>query len=75
MSWNLQLQNLGDSKLTVNAKTLDGLGRGINGLIDDLLIYNRALSSEEVGQLYQQGAGSLDTDGDGLTDAWERGYG
>ncbi|NDB96825.1 MAG: hypothetical protein EBZ78_11815, partial [Verrucomicrobia bacterium] len=28
-----------------------------------------------MGQLYQQEAGNLDTDGDGLTDAWERGYG
>ena len=45
------------------------------GGLDDIRIYNRALSSAEVGQLYQQGAGTLDSDGDGLTDAWERGYG
>ncbi|NBS07435.1 MAG: DUF5011 domain-containing protein, partial [Verrucomicrobia bacterium] len=45
------------------------------GALDDVRIYNRALSSTEVGQLYQTEAGNLDTDGDGLTDAWERGYG
>ncbi|NBT49229.1 MAG: hypothetical protein EBT07_15700, partial [Actinobacteria bacterium] len=45
------------------------------GALDDIRIYNRALSLAEVGQFYQQEAGSLDSDGDGLTDAWERGYG
>jgi len=49
--------------------------RYFDGWIDDVRIYSRALSSNEVGQLYQNEAGSLDTDGDGLTDAWERGYG
>jgi hypothetical protein len=47
----------------------------LNGQIDDIRIYNRALTSAEVGQLYQEEVGSLDSDGDGLTDAWERGYG
>jgi hypothetical protein len=46
-----------------------------HGVIDDIRIYNRALSNAEVGQLYQSESGNLDTDGDGLTDAWERGYG
>jgi hypothetical protein len=45
------------------------------GNLDGIRIYNRALSNAEVGQLYQNEAGTLDTDGDGLTDAWERGYG
>ena len=49
--------------------------RDFHGAISEVAIYNRALSSAEVGQLYQQDVGSLDTDGDGLTDAWERGYG
>ena len=44
-------------------------------VLDNVRIYNRALSATEVGHLYQQEAGSLDADGDGLTDAWERGYG
>jgi alpha-tubulin suppressor-like RCC1 family protein len=48
---------------------------GQGDFLDDIRIYNRALSSAEVGQLYQNEAGTLDTDGDGLTDAWERGYG
>ena len=46
-----------------------------DGDIDDIRVFGRALTTQEVGQLYQQDAGSLDTDGDGLTDAWERGYG
>ncbi|NCY21962.1 DUF5011 domain-containing protein, partial [bacterium] len=45
------------------------------GTIDDVRMYDRALSPAEVGQIYQQEGGSLDSDGDGLTDAWERGYG
>jgi hypothetical protein len=46
----------------------------LTGEVDNVRVYNRALSSLEVGQLYQQEAGSLDTDGDGLSDVWERGY-
>ena len=46
-----------------------------HGKIDDVRVYNRALNEAEVGQLYQTDAGNLDSDGDGLTDAWERGYG
>jgi len=45
------------------------------GQLDDFRFYNRDLSATDVAQLYQQEAGNLDTDGDGLTDAWERGYG
>jgi hypothetical protein len=48
---------------------------GQGDFLDDIRIYNRALSSTEVGQLYQTEAGSLESDGDGLSDAWERGYG
>jgi hypothetical protein len=49
--------------------------RGFQGNLDDVRVYNRALSATEVGQLYQSEAGALDSDGDGLTDAWERGFG
>jgi hypothetical protein len=42
---------------------------------DNLRMYSRALSATEVGQLYQTEAGNLDSDGDGLTDAWENGFG
>ena len=45
------------------------------GSLDNTRIYNRALSVAEVGQLYQSESGDLDSDGDGLADAWERGYG
>jgi len=46
-----------------------------DGDIDDLRVFRRALTTQEVGQLYQREVGGLDTDGDGLTDAWENGYG
>jgi hypothetical protein len=37
------------------------LGRGyfFNGMIDDVRVYNRALSAEEVWELYQEGGGGL----------------
>ncbi|NDB96967.1 MAG: hypothetical protein EBZ78_12550, partial [Verrucomicrobia bacterium] len=50
-------------------------GGWVKGSMDQIRIYNRTLSTAEISQLYQQEAGNLDTDGDGLTDAWERGYG
>lgn len=50
-------------------------GERLLGTLDDVRIYDRALSTAEVGQLYQAEAGNLDSDGDGLSDAWERGYG
>jgi hypothetical protein len=46
-----------------------------HGSLDNFRVYQRAISPTEVGQLYQTEAGNLDSDGDGLTDAWERGYG
>ncbi|NDB96340.1 MAG: hypothetical protein EBZ78_09310, partial [Verrucomicrobia bacterium] len=45
------------------------------GQLDEFRFYNRDLSDAEIGQLYQREVGNLDTDGDGLTDAWEKGYG
>jgi len=50
-------------------------GSSLIGSIDEIRIYNHSLSNAEVSQLYQQEAGSLDTDEDGLSDASERGYG
>ena len=47
----------------------------MQGKIDEVRIYDRTLTSAETSQLYQQEVGNLDSDGDGLTDAWERGYG
>jgi hypothetical protein len=49
--------------------------RGFQGKLDDVRLYDRALTAAEVGSLYQAETGNLDSDGDGLTDAWERGYG
>jgi hypothetical protein len=43
-----------------------------NGRIDDVWIYNRVLSSNEVQQLYTYNP--LDSDGNGLPDAWEIQY-
>ena len=45
------------------------------GEIEEVRIYNRALTGFEAGQLYSRDAGNMDQDGDGLTDAWERGFG
>ncbi|NBQ55993.1 MAG: hypothetical protein EBU36_05020, partial [Verrucomicrobia bacterium] len=45
------------------------------GQLDDFRFYSRDLSAAEITQLYQQEASNLDSDGDGLTDAWERGFG
>ncbi|NBS50279.1 MAG: hypothetical protein EBS97_06700, partial [Verrucomicrobia bacterium] len=46
-----------------------------HGSLDNLRMYDRALSLAEISQVYVAESGNLDTDGDGLTDAWERGYG
>jgi hypothetical protein len=54
---------------------LSYIGVGARGVIDNVRIYNRALAATEVGQLYRAEAGNLDSDGDGLTDAWENGFG
>ena len=53
----------------------DSVGDYFAGKLDEVRIYNRALSTAEVSQLYARDAGNLDQDGDGLTDAWENGYG
>ena len=63
--------NTPDGPITLGRR--DGIG--FQGVLDNVRIYNRVISSVEVGQLYQLEVGNLDTDGDGLTDAWERGYG
>ena len=44
-----------------------------HGTIDDVYVYERAVSDAEVERLYN--GGFEDSDGDGLTDAYERGYG
>jgi hypothetical protein len=44
------------------------------GSVSDFRVYNRPLTPMEVQQLYGAGVGDLDSDGDGLTDAWERGF-
>jgi hypothetical protein len=40
-----------------------------DGIIDDIRIYNRALSGAEIQSLYIEGADQLDSDGDGVPDA------
>ena len=55
-------ETIGDviSGYTVNSESLyigcyDGYGGYFNGKIDDVIIYNRALSTEEIQQMYQEG--------------------
>jgi len=43
------------------------------GAIDDVYVYNRAINDAEVERLFN--GGLEDTDGDGLTDDYEKGYG
>ncbi|WP_035606468.1 LamG-like jellyroll fold domain-containing protein [Haloferula sp. BvORR071] len=80
--------------LTTNNSTVLWIGgnpnsanRTWNGLLDDIGIWNRALTQAEITQLFTQGNAAtprslgsllaeenLDTDGDGLVDAWEQAY-
>jgi hypothetical protein len=48
-------------------------GRQYNGNIDDVYVYNRAINDAEVARLFD--GGLEDSDGDGLTDAYETGKG
>jgi len=47
--------------------------RHFKGAIDDVYVYNRAINDAEVERLFD--GGLEDSDGDGLTDAYEKGYG
>jgi len=66
-SFNTNLYHLGNAYSFSNY--------GLDGELDNVRLYNRALTVTEVSQLYAAEAGNLDTDGDGLTDARERGFG
>jgi hypothetical protein len=74
-----QLMTQGNDAFTLGARqATDSANQIVNfyrGSLDDVRLYNRALSSAEIALMYENQASSLDTDGDGLTDAWERGYG
>lgn len=50
-----QLQHSGD--LFIGGATVGGDDGGFDGLIDDVRVYNRALSDQEVAQLYQYESG------------------
>jgi trimeric autotransporter adhesin len=49
------INSVGDLYLTVGCRRLPSEGRFFNGVIDDLRIYDRVLSSEEINQLYKEG--------------------
>ena len=74
-----QLRTQGNDAFTLGARqATDSANQIVNfyrGSLDDVRLYNRALSSAEIALMYENQASSLDTDGDGLTDAWEKGYG
>ena len=69
------VKNLDSTPLTIGNSQYVAPAAAPGAILSDIRIYNRALSPTEVGQLYQTEAGNLDSDGDGLTDAWERGHG
>ncbi len=60
------------SPLCIGNDYLKGVGEGtyIKGKIDEVRVYDRALTSNEVDQLYN--VGNVDGDGDGLPDWWEQ---
>jgi hypothetical protein len=45
-----------NNELPLYIGSVNGIGRFVNGLIDDIRIYNRALSDSEMGELYQLGS-------------------
>ena len=56
--WNLEAMNTESSPLYLNSWYLKAENQGgINGLVDDVRIYDRALSSEEVQNLYSAESG------------------
>ena len=46
-------------------------GNKYDGIIDDFRIYDTALAQEEIQALYNAGSVAVDSDGDGMDDAWE----
>jgi hypothetical protein len=66
--------NLGSDPFYLGRRTENGW-QHLDGRMDNVRVYGRTLSASEIAQLYQTEAGSLDSDGDGLTDAWEQGFG
>jgi alpha-tubulin suppressor-like RCC1 family protein len=58
-TYNMELHNLGDSKLYLGGTTKTGDhppdeygGRGLPGILDDVRVYNRTLTGAEVRELY-----------------------
>jgi hypothetical protein len=66
--------NLGSDPFYLGRRTENGW-QHLDGRMDNVRVYGRTLSASEIGQLYQTESGNLDSDGDGLTDAWENGFG
>jgi hypothetical protein len=66
--------NLGSDPFYLGRRTENGW-QHLDGRMDNVRVYGRTLSASEIGQLYQTESASLDSDGDGLTDAWENGFG
>jgi hypothetical protein len=82
--------NAGQPTLNTNGKNMkigdnpDATGRYWNGLVDDLAIWTRVLTEDEIKLLYNGGTGKavstffaplVDSDGDGMPDDWEIKYG
>ena len=66
---------LNDEYLMIAKAAYENKIRYLNCILDEIRIYNRALSEAEIQELYNEGVGPIDSDNDGLTDAEEAALG
>jgi len=61
----------GSSASDIGWLGFSGLGYFMNGSVDDLRVYNRVLSGEEINVLYDAGQGRIDNPSSGLVGWWK----
>jgi hypothetical protein len=63
-----QLGDISNSHPSRIGRNIFGFDNPFQGSIDDVRLYNRALTAQEINQLYETDAGNPDTDNDGVND-------